>query len=108
MPFVNGNRQTKNRRALWNSNIRYVSDEKLSVVMLGYYTSDITLPILHCPWCTGPTDSISASDPGTIVRHRIISYKSFNTSHSVYLTIFETRDFFTVLRFVSTKLPNKK
>jgi len=76
--------------------------------MLRYYTSDVTPLILHCPWTTGPTDSISPSDLGKITLHRIHSYKSFNTSHSVYMRMFETRDFFNALTFVSTKLQNKK
>ena len=106
--LVNINRQTKNRRALWNSDIGHVSDEMLSVVMLRYYTSNITLPILHCPWSTDPTDSISPSYLGKIILHKFRSYKSFNTSRSVYVKTFETRDFFVFLRFVSTKLQNEK
>lgn len=102
--LVNVKRQTKNRRALWNSDIGHVSDKRLSAVVLRYYTSSITPLILHCPQSTGPTNSISPSDLGKIILHRIRSYKSFNASHFAYVNIFETRDFFIVLRFVSTKL----
>lgn len=64
--LVNAKRQTKNRRALWNSDIGHVSDEKLLVIMLRYYTFNISFLILHCPWATGPTDSISPSDLGKL------------------------------------------
>lgn len=46
---VNVNTQTKNRRAMWNSDIGHVSDERLSVVMLRYYTSEIVLPLEYRP-----------------------------------------------------------